>query len=151
MPTSKQIRNRDKFTKEYKLKEIQRNLTKKARLKKEYLKTLKSEGYEIPDKKPTPVSKDDIKNLREERALQGKKKLDEKKEIKKQRKKAQTQQAQEAKKKAEERVRIIEQKERERERRKVKMTQKTRTGQPKMGPKIDDMLGKIKNNSLYTE
>lgn len=151
MPTSKQIRNKDKFTKEHKLKEIQRNLTKKARLKKEYLKTLRKEGYEIPDKKPTPVSRDDIKRLREERTLQGKKKLDEKKEIKKQRKKLQAEHAQEAKNKAEERVKIIEQKEQEREKRTTKVTQKTRTGQPKMGPKIDDMLGKIKSNSLYTE
>ncbi|GAV54788.1 hypothetical protein ZYGR_0AS01110 [Zygosaccharomyces rouxii] len=151
MPTSKQIRNKDKFTKEYKLKEIQKNLTKKARLKKEYLKTLKNEGYEVPDKKPIPVSKDDIKHLREERALQGKKKLDEKKEIKKQRKRLQAEHAQEARKKAEERVKIIEQKEQEREKRKIKMTQKTKTGQPKMGPKIDDMLDKIKNDSLYTE
>ncbi|CAR28378.1 ZYRO0F02618p [Zygosaccharomyces rouxii] len=151
MPTSKQIRNRDKFTKEYKVKEIQRNLTKKARLRKEYLKALKSEGYEVPDKKPTPVSKDDIKHLKEERALQGKRKLDEKKEIKKQRKRLQAEHAQEAKRKEEERIKIIEQKAQEREKRKVKMTQKTKTGQPKMGPKIDDMLDKIKNNSLYTE
>lgn len=150
MPTSKQIRNKDKFTKEYKLREIQKNLTKKARLKKEYLRTLKNEGYKVPEKKPTPVSKDDIKQLREEHESQGKKKLDEKKEIKKQRKRLQVERAQEAKMKEEERIKVIKQKEQEREKKKTKLTQKTKTGQPKMGPKIEDMLGRINSNSLYT-
>lgn len=151
MPTSKQISNRNKFTKEYKVKEIQRNLTRKARLRKQYLKTLKEEGYEVPDKKPTSTSKDKGKTLREERALQGKNRIDEKKEIKKQRKRMQAESAQEARKLEEEKIKRARKMEQEREMKKKKMTQKTKSGQPRMGPKIEEMLGKIKGDSLYTE
>ncbi|AQZ15228.1 FYV7 (YLR068W) [Zygosaccharomyces parabailii] len=151
MPTSKQVSNRTKFTKEYKVREIQKNLTRKARLKKQYLKTLKEEGYEVPDKKPPTTSQANVKTLREERALQGRKKLDDKREIKKQRKRLQAEKAQEFRKLEIERIKRAKEMGQERERKKKKMTQRTRSGQPRMGPKIEEMLGKIKGDALYTE
>ncbi|AQZ19123.1 FYV7 (YLR068W) [Zygosaccharomyces parabailii] len=151
MPTSKQVSNRSKFTKEYKVREIQKNLTRKARLKKQYLKTLKEEGYDVPDKKPSTTSQDNVKSFREERALQGKKKLDEKREIKKQLKRQQAEQAQESRKLEIDRIKRAKEMEQERERKKKRMTQRTRSGQPRMGPKIEEMLGKIKGDALYTE
>ncbi|KQC42191.1 Essential protein required for maturation of 18S rRNA [Saccharomyces cerevisiae] len=89
MGTAKQNQNRKKFTREYKVKEIQRSITKKTRLRKEYLKALKDEGYAVPEKEPKTVAKESVRKIKEARAIEGKKKLDEKKEIKKQRKRMQ--------------------------------------------------------------
>ncbi|CCD24312.1 Fyv7p NDAI_0C06530 [Naumovozyma dairenensis CBS 421] len=139
MATFKQQHNRKKFTREYKVKEIQRSITKKTRLKKEYFKALKDEGYTVPEKKgeDNPVKRN-VKKLKEERALQGKQKLDEKKAMKRERKKLQKEQIQDQRKQEMERIQMSKEKHMARERRKTRMTQKTRSGQPKMGPKIDD-------------
>ena len=104
MGTAKQNQNRKKFTREYKVKEIQRSITKKTRLRKEYLKALKDEGYAVPEKEPKTVAKESVRKIKEARAIEGKKKL----------------------------------------------TQRTRTGQPLMGPKIEDLLDKIKTDDTYT-
>lgn len=150
MATSKQIDNRKKFTKEYKVKEIQKNLTKKARLRKEYLKVLKEEGYSVPEKNPDTVKTYDAKKAKEERILQGKKRYDEKKEIKRQRKLSQKEQAELRKDREVERIKMAKEKQVDREKRKRRMTQKTKSGQPKMGPKINDLLDKIKGDDTYT-
>lgn len=151
MATHKQHENRKKFTKEYKVKEIQRNLTKKARLKRGYLKVLKEEGYTVPDKKPALISKDDIQMLKAERSLQGKKKLDEKREIKKQRNRLQRDLIEERRKNEVEKLKQTKEKLQERERRKTRLTQRTKSGQPRMGPKIEDLLNKIKEDDTYTK
>lgn len=150
MATAKQQHNRKKFTKEYKVKEIQKNLTQKARLKKEYLKALKEEGYSVPEKNPNGKSKDEIRKLKAGLREKGQKKLDEKKEIKKERKKEQREDAEARRRKQLEDIKQVKVKMDERERRKKRLSKKTRTGQPRMGPKIDDLLSKIKEDDTYT-
>lgn len=150
MATAKQQHNRKKFTKEYKVKEIQKNLTQKARLKKEYLKALKEEGYTVPEKNETGRSKEDFKRAREELRGKGQRKFDEKKEIKKDRKKQQREDIEARRNQELEHIQEVKNKMEERERRKKKFSKRTRTGQPLMGPKIDDLLSKIKEDDTYT-
>lgn len=150
MATAKQQHNRKKFTKEYKVKEIQKNLTQKARLKKEYLKALKEEGYSVPEKNHNGKAKDEIRKLKVGLREKGQKKLDEKKEIKKERKKEQREDAEARRRKELEDIKQVKIKMDERERRKKRLSKKTRTGQPRMGPKIDDLLSKIKEDDTYT-
>ncbi|CAI1573364.1 hypothetical protein SEUBUCD646_0L01340 [Saccharomyces eubayanus] len=150
MGTAKQSQNRKKFTREYKVKEIQRSITKKTRLRKEYLKALKDEGYTVPEKEPRTGVKDSVRKIKEARATEGKKKLDEKKEIKKQRKKLQRDELNERRNDELERIRVSKEKFQMREDRKKRMTQRTRSGQPLMGPKIEDLLDKIKTDDTYT-
>lgn len=107
MGTAKQSQNRKKFTREYKVKEIQRSITKKTRLRKEYLKALKDEGYTVPEKEPRTGVKDSVRKIKEARATEGKKKLDEKKEIKRQRKKLQRDELNERRNDELERIRSI--------------------------------------------
>ncbi|CAI4046248.1 hypothetical protein N7582_003765 [Saccharomyces uvarum] len=150
MGTAKQSQNRKKFTREYKVKEIQRSITKKTRLRKEYLKALKDEGYTVPEKEPRTGVKDSVRKIKEARATEGKKKLDEKKEIKRQRKKLQRDELNERRNDELERIRVSKEKFQMREDRKKRMTQRTRSGQPLMGPKIEDLLDKIKTDDTYT-
>lgn len=150
MATAKQQHNRKKFTKDYKLKEIQKSLTHKARLKKGYLKALKEEGYSIPDKKPVGKSKEEIRKLKTELREKGRKKLDEKKYDKKQAKKEQREASEDRRKRDIEDIKNVKNKMEQREKRKQRMTKRTRSGQPLMGPKIEDLLGKIKEDDTYT-
>lgn len=150
MATTKQQHNRKKFTKEYKVREIQKNLTQKARLKKEYLKALKEEGYSVPEKAPSGKSKQDYRKLKAELRDEGKRKFDEKKEIKKERKRQQREEAEERRTRELENIKQVKAKMDERERRKKRLSQKTRTGQPLMGPKINDLLSKIREDDTYT-
>ncbi|CAI4047377.1 hypothetical protein SUVZ_12G1210 [Saccharomyces uvarum] len=150
MGTAKQSQNRKKFTREYKVKEIQRSITKKTRLRKEYLKALKDEGYTVPEKEPRTGVKDSVRKIKEARATEGKKKLDEKKEIKRQRKRLQRDELNDRRNDELERIRVSKEKFQMREDRKKRMTQRTRSGQPLMGPKIEDLLDKIKTDDTYT-
>ncbi|AMD20198.1 HDL546Cp [Eremothecium sinecaudum] len=133
-----------KYTKEYKIKEIQKNLLKRARLKKQYLKSLKEEGYELPEKQTKPRLP--LEQLKKE----NKRKVDEKKEFKRQRKQTEKEKAEKRRQNEVEKVMIAKQKQEIREKKREKLTRKTRTGQPLMGPKIGDLLDKIKNDSTYT-
>ncbi|QLL31816.1 hypothetical protein HG536_0B06840 [Torulaspora globosa] len=151
MATAKQQQNRKKYTKDYKLKEIQKSLTHKARLKKEYLKALKEEGYSVPDKKPVGKSKEEIRKLKKEVRDRNRKKLEEQKHSKKQAKKEQREASEDRRKKELENIKHIKSKMDQREKRKQRLTKKTRTGQPLMGPKIEDLLGKIKEDDTYTK
>ena len=144
MGTAKQNQNRKKFTREYKVKEIQRSITKKTRLRKEYLKALKDEGYAVPEKEPKTVAKESVRKIKEARAIEGKKKLDEKKE------RMQKDELNKQRNEQLERIRVSKEKFQRREDRKKKLTQRTRTGQPLMGPKIEDLLDKIKTDDTYT-
>lgn len=150
MATAKQQLNRKKYTKDYKLKEIQKSLTQKARLKKEYLKALKEEGYTVPDKEPTRKSKEEIRRIKTEQKENSRRKLDEKKQLKKHAKKEQRTAVEERRKQELENIKNIKSKIEQREKRKQKLTKRTRSGQPLMGPKIEDLLGKIKEDDTYT-
>ncbi|QLG72890.1 hypothetical protein HG535_0D05990 [Zygotorulaspora mrakii] len=147
MATTKQQENRKRFTKEGKVKEIRRSLTKKARLKKGYLKALKEEGYSIPEKQPKLITGE---KARQNDSHEGKMKWDGKVQIKKQRKKLQRDLLEERGKKEAQKVKENKERLETREKRKVNMTKRTRSGQPLMGPKIEDLLSKIKDDETYT-
>ncbi|SMN20060.1 similar to Saccharomyces cerevisiae YLR068W FYV7 Essential protein required for maturation of 18S rRNA [Maudiozyma saulgeensis] len=150
MAFTKQQRNKEKFTREYKVREIQKSITKKTRLRKAYLKALKDEGYSVPEAQSQSHVKMSVRDMKEQRLREGKKKLDEKKEIKRQRRKNNVEQAAEHRQRQIDRLNESKEKFKQRERRSNKLTQRTRTGQPLMGPKIDDLLDKIKKDDTYT-
>lgn len=147
MATTKQQQNRKKFTKEYKIKEIQKSLTKKARLRKGYLKALKEEGYSIPDKRPTSIPNKPSKNLNGE---ENRRNFEQKKEIIQQRKKSHRDALEERKKNDFSKLKEAKEKLQEREKRRVKLAKRTKSGQPLMGPRIEDLLSKIKEDETYT-
>ncbi|QEU60542.1 Fyv7 [Kluyveromyces lactis] len=136
-----------KFTKEYRLKEIQRNLTKKARLKKEYLKVLKDEGYSIPEK--PQYEKHDRSSVEAKKAF-NKQKVRDQREEHKLRKRTQKEKEQSFKEQEMKRIQLSKEKQVERDRRAKKLTQRTKRGQPVMGPKINDLLDKINSDETYT-
>lgn len=150
MATSKQQFNRKKFTKEYKVREIQKSLTKKARLTKEYLKALKEEGYTVPDKKPSNEGSYDYKKRKEERNQENKRRLEEKRAFKRDKLQKQKENFENRKQNEADSIKAVKEKYVARDDRKRKMTQRTRSGQPKMGPKIEDLLNKIKGDETYT-
>ncbi|EDO17476.1 hypothetical protein Kpol_1058p13 [Vanderwaltozyma polyspora DSM 70294] len=154
MATAKQQENRKKFTKEYKVKEIKKSLTRKARLKKEYLKALHDEGYSVPEKQPGSGAgaggARDYKSIKAARTEANKQRAIEMKVMKRERKMGKKQHFEQSRKDEMANIAMLKQKEVDREKRKKKMTQRTRTGQPKMGPKIDDLLSKIKSDDTYT-
>ncbi|AGO11495.1 AaceriABR226Wp [[Ashbya] aceris (nom. inval.)] len=133
-----------KYTKESKVREIQKNLHKRAKLKRQYLKTLEQEGYEVPEeqKKQRPTF--------EQRKGEKKQKVDEKKEIARRRKREQKEEAEARRQRELQELEQAKAKLAERERRNKRVLQKTRSGQPKMGPKINDLLDKIQNDTTYT-
>lgn len=135
-----------RHTKEYKLKEIQKNLTKKARLKKQYLKALKEEGYTVPERSVTEAPRS---SLQDQKAA-NKRKFDEKRQLEKQRKTHQKDKKEERRRKELEKIEDSKTRQVEKEKRWKKVNQKTRSGQPLMGPKIDDLLSKIKNDKTYS-
>ncbi|AET37745.1 Fyv7p Ecym_1524 [Eremothecium cymbalariae DBVPG len=133
-----------RFTKEHKIKEIQKSLHKRARIKKQYLKSLKVEGYELPDKQEKPkLSYDQVKTDKRSKVAQNE-------ELKKRCKRLQSKELEE--RRQHNFAKIQEAKERQfaREKRSLRVTKRTRSGQPLMGPKIDDLLEKIKNDNTYT-
>ncbi|SCU91027.1 LANO_0D10550g1_1 [Lachancea nothofagi CBS 11611] len=140
----------EKHSKEYKVREIQKNLVKKARLKKDYFKALKEEGYAVPDKKSSEA-KLSYKELKAQNAVGNRQKLDEKKELKKMRGRQQHDKALQRQKYEQDKVKEVRDKEKQRNVRSSKVTQRTRSGQPLMGPKIEDLLGKIKADDTYTK
>ncbi|SCU83491.1 LADA_0C11760g1_1 [Lachancea dasiensis] len=139
-----------KHSKEYKAREIQKSLVKKARLRKDYLKALKEEGYTAPEKKSSEA-KVSFKQMKERNAAGNRQKLDEKKEMKKLRNKKQHEKTLERQKQEQERLKDARERERQRQVRSSRVTQRTRSGQPLMGPKIDDLLSQIKADDTYTK
>lgn len=135
-----------KFTKEYRIKEIQKNLTKKARLKKHYLKALKEEGYSVPDK---PIQQKPRITLEEQKS-QNKKKVEDQRKLHKQRKHSDWETQKRHKEDELSKIQMSKNKQVEREKRSKKLNQRTRRGQPLMGPKINDLLDKIKNDETYS-
>lgn len=155
MATSKQQYNRKKFTKEFRVKEIQKNITKRTRLKKNYFKALKEEGYSAPERPQNDKDNNDrkhkkVRELKEEKRQAGKEKFDEKKQLKKDRMQRQREEKEAHRQSQLQRIETSKAKHLQREQRTKRLTQKTRSGQPLMGPKILDMLEKIKNDDTYT-
>lgn len=108
----------------------------KARLRKNYFKELKKEGQAVPEKQ-SRADRDDTN--------QGKKQLtfQERAKIAKERKEATKKKRAEA---LDEKKRISKEREEARQRQKERISQKTRTGQPLMGPRIENLLEKIKKD-----
>ncbi|KAH3903226.1 related to rRNA-processing protein FYV7 [Saccharomycodes ludwigii] len=158
MPPKKSL-NAKKFTREYKLKEIQRNLTRKSRLKKQYLKALKEEGYAIPqntesdehlDGKNTATAKLTGRDRKVIKRQNSELKYEEKKKLKQERLYKKRQDREFKREKELNRIKEIKSKHQTKIDRREKLAQRTKTGQPLMGPRIEDLLNKIKNDDTYT-
>lgn len=114
-------------------REIRQALTHKARLRKKYIQELERSGETVPERQ--------TKQQRECRDDQVKRpSFQERQQMAKDRKKAFRD---EREKEREERTHQVEKKRIERERKKEMLSQKTRTGQPLMGPRINNLLEKI--------
>lgn len=139
---------------EFKSKEIKKSLVHRARLRKNYFKLLKNEGIdkdtpnqdEQGDQNVNDPQNDNQEGQKKSSSLDNKKNpvnFAERARIAKERK----EQNREAKLKSiQNRRENIEKKSKERERRKDTMSKKTRTGQPLMGPRINNLLDKIKKD-----
>lgn len=116
--------------------EIKKALVHRARLRKQYLKDLKEQGEELPEKAPRK------ENEEKHNRPYPKPNYQERAEIAKKRKEV-ARKEREAKR--QEYTKNAEKKRAEREKKKELLSQKTRTGQPLMGPRIANLLEKIKN------
>ncbi|ODV69062.1 rRNA processing [Hyphopichia burtonii NRRL Y-1933] len=120
-----------KDLREFKSREIKKSLVHRARLRKNYFKLLEKEGESTPNdlveerrqKKPTNFAERSklAKQKKEERRL---KKIEE----------------------VRARRQILEKQTRDREKRKESLSKRTRSGQPLMGPRINNLLDKIKED-----
>ncbi|CCH41249.1 rRNA-processing protein [Wickerhamomyces ciferrii] len=138
-PYNKNFKSKNPYInrKESKSIEIKKSLVHRARLRKQYFKELKEQGEEVPEKQETSDRN------RDRSQYQPKLDYKERAEIAKKRK-------EEARKerelKRQESIKISEKKKIERERKKDQLSKKTRSGQPLMGPRIANLLDKIKND-----
>ncbi|SCV02248.1 LAMI_0G17238g1_1 [Lachancea mirantina] len=139
-----------KHTKEHKLREIQKSLTKKARLRKEYLKTLKQENLSLP-KKDEASPRLSYREAKTQKAAQRKEDVERKKELKIERKRLEKDRYLSSKQDEKQKLEDIRKKHEQRSVRSKKLTQRTKSGQPLMGPKIEDLLEKIKTDETYTK
>lgn len=142
-----------------KSREIKKALTHRSNLKRSYLKLLKKEGYTTEDK--DEKEEDEKEEYEDEREKDGSDNEDgdESDEKPKKSKRKQLTFAEKAKlvkqRKEEKRAQRLEQiqnkrkmlesRTKAREQKKESLTQKTRTGQPLMGPRINNLLEKIKS------
>ncbi|ODV78807.1 rRNA processing [Suhomyces tanzawaensis NRRL Y-17324] len=119
--------------KESKSRDIKKALTHRARLRKGYFKLLEQEGESIPEKdvakseeraKPTMNYAERAKIAKQRKEEQRKEKLE----------------------RVQDRRKAIEKKDKERELKKLRLSQKTKTGQPLMGPRINNLLEKIRKD-----
>lgn len=132
-----------RYKKKDKIKDIQRHLVKQARIKKKYLKTLREEGYIVPEKR------DKSNTFNEEVKQENREKYNKKYELK-QKKRLQLEQEETYRQNELLRIRKAEEEHLKKAQRYHRITQKTRSGQPLMGPKIEDLLNKIKSDDVYT-
>lgn len=155
-----------KDLREFKSQEIKRSLVHRARLRKNYFKLLEETGDDQPKQEndaPQSASGSDDSETEEkprsrtplppqrapppQRAAPPQKKpmnFAERAKLAKQRKEHQREEKLE---KVQQRRRMMEEKNLEREKRKESLSQRTRRGQPVMGPKITDLLDKIRQNN----
>ncbi|CDR40773.1 CYFA0S05e04324g1_1 [Cyberlindnera fabianii] len=117
---------------ESKNREIRQALVHKARLKKKYIKELEKSGEKLPERS----------SKREEEAEKKKNQLtfQDRQKLAKERKKASREQREKEKL---ERELQVEKKQKEREKKKEALAQRTKYGQPLMGPRINNLLEKI--------
>lgn len=101
----------------------------KARLRKHYYKELERSGEAVPEK--------------QEKKQEEKSSFKDRVKLVKERKQQARQDKDESKK---ERERMIEKKQQDRLKKKERLSSKTRTGQPLMGPRIENLLEKIKKD-----
>lgn len=165
-----------KDLREFKNQEIKRSLTHRARLRKNYFKILEQEGEapvvtrdeqksseesgedeeedgeeregaeEKPKRTPLPAQKPPPRrSIPEQRAPPNRKPLNfaERAKLAKERKE---QKRDEQLERVQERRRKLEQDRQAREQKKLSLSKRTRKGQPVMGPKINDLLDKIRSN-----
>lgn len=119
-------------SRENKNREIKKALTHRARLRKNYFKLLDKEGQPVPLPEPAAEEHKQKKFDYAERAKIAK-------ERKEQARRAKLEEVQE-------RRRTIERKTKERELRKDRVTKTTKRGQPLMGPRINNLLDKIRKD-----
>lgn len=165
-----------KDLREFKNQEIKRSLVHRARLRKNYFKLLEQNNEPVPESHQTSedelsdgqkhsqevgsgsestdgeqeenVSAKRSKPLPPQRPppVEKKKPMDfaQRAKLAKERKEKSRE---EKLKRVQERRQLLERKNLERQRKKDSLNQRTKTGQPVMGPKINDLLSKIKQNS----
>lgn len=145
----------------YKSQEIKKSLTHRARLRKNYFKLLKEEDparYEEEIKKEHEINGDEANENTNDEAKpaykKGPKRREENKDNKRlsfaEKAKLIKERKEESRKRAieevAERKRKIEKANRDRERKKERISKRTRSGQPLMGPRINSLLDKIKSD-----
>ncbi|CUM46266.1 rRNA-processing protein FYV7 [Debaryomyces fabryi] len=138
---------------EFKSKEIKKSLVHRARLRKNYFKLLEKEGINhepeqnesestVNQNKSEDLERSGISNSRNQPSKRPMN-FAERAKIAKERK----EQNRQAKLKSiQDRRETIEKKSKERERRKDTLSKKTKSGQPLMGPRINNLLDKIKKD-----
>ncbi|CAI5759777.1 unnamed protein product [Candida verbasci] len=121
---------------EEKSRDIKKALTHRARIRKNYFKLLKTEGYEERNKDESNDHEDQPKRKPinfQERAAIAKKRKDENRKLQLE--------------KIQDKLKTIETKNRERQFKKDQFKQSSnQKGQPLMGPRINNLLDKIKND-----
>lgn len=129
-----------KDLREFKSKEIKKSLVHKARLRKNYYKLLEKEGQAVPEKRGSTGDNNDNEDVNKQRKpMNYAERAKKTKELKEQRRKDKLEAIREKKQ-------IMEAKAKERERRLERVSQKTTRGQPLMGPRINNLLDKIKKD-----
>lgn len=146
MPPNKPY-NKKKFTdrREAKSQDIKRALTHRARLRKNYFKLLEKEGLQ-ENRKPDDNQNESNDESNENEKPQLKKKginFEERSKIVKQRKEEKRKQKLEI---VQEKLQRLETNSKERALRKEQLKKTTTKGQPLMGPRINNLLDKIKKD-----
>lgn len=159
-----------KDLREYKNQEIKRSLVHRARLRKQYFKLLEEEGERPSHEKGDNHEKDATSNqydsnesdddvqhskVKQKESLPPQQappkvtsqrkplNFQERAKLAKERKE---QQREEKLQRVKDRRRAFEQKQKEREKKKESLSRRTKSGQPVMGPKINNLLDRIRNN-----
>lgn len=154
MGDKKHFKGKNPYTdrREFKSKEIKKSLVHRARLRKNYFKLLEKEGInhepeQNDDERAESQKSEELRGPRipNSRRQPSKKPMNfaERAKIAKERK----EHSRQAKLKSiQDRRENIEKKSKERERRKDNLSKKTKSGQPLMGPRINNLLDKIKKD-----
>ncbi|ODV95215.1 hypothetical protein PACTADRAFT_49963 [Pachysolen tannophilus NRRL Y-2460] len=155
MVDRKRMDNPYKDRRDLKNREIKKSLTHRARLRKNYFKLLEKEGESVPSRDGNSDDQDQNQNQKEEEKEEQEQEQEQgdrntkltyqdRLKISKQRKLVKQQRILEARK---EKIAKIEKAKNQRERNKEKFKQKTSKGQPLMGPRISNLLDKIRTNA----
>lgn len=146
--SKKHVHQRDK-----KRQDIEKSLTHRANIKRKYFKLLEKEGEAVPEKKSnksekkvTDISKDDDKKKFESETEEPKDRMmtySERAQLVKERKK---EQRKEAIDRIEAQRKQIEEEKANRAKIKKRLERKNKYGQPKMAPRINNLLDKIKKD-----